>query len=435
VVDDGSSDDSARVAEEASVRVLKTGEQRGPAYARNLGARHARGEILLFLDADVCVHRDTLGRIARAFANDSGLAAIMGSYDDAPGDCGFCSQYRNLMHCFVHQMGRRQAITFWTGCGAVRKRVFDELNGFDERHTCPSAEDIEFGYRMTVAGCKVILDRSVLVKHLKKWTLGMMLKTDVMGRGVPWTRLILRYRKMPNDLNLRWSQRWSVVMAWTAPAVLALAAASGLLTGANALLVAIGTSACFLSVVLMNLGFYLFLAERRGIGFALAAVPVHWCFHFLNGISFLIGLTLHSSSLTRMFLGRFRQIIHAETELLELEANLAKAADPVECWTKIQAGGRKFGFDGARMMLAGTLFHDSRPGNSGPTWQLRIALSETDHVNFSRDLDAAACSGSDPLILSAFVRSVERGLRQNMRKHNAETVATQASEMRYVARA
>jgi hypothetical protein len=319
----------------------------------------------------------------------------------------------------------------------VRKRVFDELNGFDERHTCPSVEDIEFGYRMAVAGRKVILDRSVLVKHLKKWTLGQMLKTDVVARGVPWTRLILRYQKMPNDLNLRWSQRGSVVMAWSAPALLALAAAGGLLADdANTLRVAIGTLACFLALVLMNLRFYLFLAKRRSIWFALAAVPLHWCFHFLNGISFLIGLTLHSSSLTQMFLrGRFRQIIDAESQLLDFETGLARAADPGECWTKIQAGGRKFGFDGARMTLAGMLFQDSTLGNSRPAWQLRIALSETEHVNFFRDLDAAASAENDPLLLSAFVRSVERGLRRNMGKYDAEAIPMQASEMSYVARA
>lgn len=294
VVDDDSSDNSAAVAQQASVRLLKTGERRGPAAARNLGAMHARGEILIFLDADVCVHRDTLGRIAQAFAANSGLDAVIGSYDDAPASQGFCSQYRNLMHCFMHQTGRPRASTFWTGCGAVRKRVFTELGGFDERHTLPSIEDIEFGYRMALAGGKILLDRAVLVKHLKVWTLGEMLKTDVVRRGVPWTRLILRYRKMPNDLNLRWSQRVSVPVAWSVAGFSALAVTMGLrLQGAFASRATAGAVVCLIAMLFLNLPFYRFLAKTHGVRFALAAAPLHWLHHFLNGIAFIGGLALH----------------------------------------------------------------------------------------------------------------------------------------------
>jgi len=41
-----------------------------------------------------------------------------------------------------------------------------------------------------------------------------MLKTDIFDRGIPWTRLILRTGSMPDDLNVRWSQRLSVVLAF-----------------------------------------------------------------------------------------------------------------------------------------------------------------------------------------------------------------------------
>ena len=44
-VDDGSSDDSANVAREFGAQVLSTGGRKGPAFARNLGAKAAKGEI------------------------------------------------------------------------------------------------------------------------------------------------------------------------------------------------------------------------------------------------------------------------------------------------------------------------------------------------------------------------------------------------------
>src|SRR5271169_6350128 len=67
VVDDGSTDNSADVARESGVTVFSTGGRRGPAFARNLGAKSAKGEILFFIDADVCVSPNTLARVHANF--------------------------------------------------------------------------------------------------------------------------------------------------------------------------------------------------------------------------------------------------------------------------------------------------------------------------------------------------------------------------------
>lgn len=214
VVDDGSTDGSAGVAARFGARVLSTGRRVGPARARNLGAREAKGEILFFIDSDVCVHADTLERVRRDFREDPGLDALIGSYDDSPASRDFLSQYKNLMHSFVHQRGRREACTFWSGCGAIRRSVFLEHAGFDESYGRPAIEDIELGYRLKSAGRKVILDKDLQVTHLKRWTFWGLIKTDVLDRGVPWTELILRDRHMPNDLNLELSQRVSVALAF-----------------------------------------------------------------------------------------------------------------------------------------------------------------------------------------------------------------------------
>ncbi|MCS6952386.1 MAG: glycosyltransferase [Bryobacterales bacterium] len=214
VVDDGSTDETAEVAEKLGARVLRTGGRRGPAHARNLGARAARGDVLLFLDADVCVHPDTLSRVASAFETDPELDALIGSYDDSPSSPDFLSQYRNLMHHYVHQNARREACTFWSGCGAIRREVFLAHAGFDESYGRPAIEDIELGYRLRMAGRKMVLDKHVQVKHLKRWTFWKLIKTDIFDRGIPWTELILRQHYMPNDLNLELSQRVSVALAF-----------------------------------------------------------------------------------------------------------------------------------------------------------------------------------------------------------------------------
>jgi glycosyltransferase involved in cell wall biosynthesis len=224
VVDDGSTDNTRQVAENHGAKVLSTEGRRGPAYARNLGAKAATGDILFFIDADVCVHPDTVGRVLAEFKQDPHLDALIGSYDDSPRSQDFLSQYKNLMHCFTHQNSKRQACTFWSGCGAIKKAVFEEHSGFSVNYERPAIEDIELGYRLKLAKRKVVLDPELQVKHLKAWSFVSLVKTDIFDRGIPWTELILRDKHLPNDLNLQLSQRVSVALVFLLMPVTVLAA-------------------------------------------------------------------------------------------------------------------------------------------------------------------------------------------------------------------
>jgi glycosyltransferase involved in cell wall biosynthesis len=224
VVDDGSTDGSAEVARQRGMTVLSTGQRRGPAYARNLGARSAQGRLLFFIDSDVCVSPGTLQRLMDNFEREPELDAVMGSYDDVPDSQDFLSLYKNLMHCYVHHNSRHEACTFWSGCGAIRKSVFLEFSGFDESYDRPAIEDIELGYRLARANKKLVLDPTILVKHLKRWSFFNLVKTDILDRGIPWTELILRDRRLPNDLNLQLSQRVSVALVFILIAMAAGAA-------------------------------------------------------------------------------------------------------------------------------------------------------------------------------------------------------------------
>jgi GT2 family glycosyltransferase len=293
VVDDGSTDDSAECARRFGARVLSTSGRRGPAHARNLGARAARGDVLLFVDADVCVRRDTTARVRSAFARDRELDALIGSYDDQPSAPNFASQYKNLLHCFVHQNARRSTSTFWSGCGAIRRPVFLAHGGFDESYDRPAIEDIELGARLRRARNKVVLDPDLRVKHLKRWDVGTLIRSDVFDRALPWTELILRERHMPNDLNLELGQRATVALSLAFPLLVLgafLARASGLAGAlAVAALMALGAT------IALDARFYRFLASRRGILFAIAAMPLHLLYHFYSGVAFAGGVALHLS--------------------------------------------------------------------------------------------------------------------------------------------
>jgi GT2 family glycosyltransferase len=145
------------------------------------------------------------------------LTALFGSYDDAPAATNFLSQYKNLFHHYVHQIANEEASTFWGACGAIRREVFLKLGGFDESYHQPCIEDIELGYRLKRAGYRIRLLKTLQVKHLKHWGVKSLLKTDFFQRALPWTELILRDRRLVNDLNLKTSSRVSVASIYGLP--------------------------------------------------------------------------------------------------------------------------------------------------------------------------------------------------------------------------
>jgi len=167
VVDDGCSDGSVEIARGMGAQVVRTGASpAGPGTARGLGASVAQAALVCFVDADVIVQPDTLAGFVELFTSDAGLTAAFGSYDSHPTAPGVLSQYRNLLHHFVHQSSHEDASTFWAGCGAIRRDVFVELGGFDPHYTRPSIEDIELGYRLRAAGLRIRLAKHLQVTHL-----------------------------------------------------------------------------------------------------------------------------------------------------------------------------------------------------------------------------------------------------------------------------
>lgn len=286
VIDDGSTEPVSPLVNAQGFKYLRIEGPGGPARARNFGVSQVQGRYVVFVDADVCVHPDTLTKIAATFASDPTADALIGSYDDAPGKPNFLSQYKNLFHHYVHQQFDGQINTFWTGCGAIKRDLFVNVGGFDEkRYRRPAIEDIELGTWLSAAGYKIILNKNIKVKHLKRWTFLNLLKTDIFDRGVPWTRLMLRAGALANTLNVTSAQRLSVALAYLTPALMLLALWWPLLW------VAALTS--LLTLIVLNRAFYRFFGKRTGFWFTLRVVPLHWLYFWYCGLSFICGTLLH----------------------------------------------------------------------------------------------------------------------------------------------
>jgi GT2 family glycosyltransferase len=284
VAADGAVDDCHRLAESFGARVIDIEGPRGPAIARNLAAGSARGDVLLFVDADVVASISAVDRVARIFESDPELGALFGAYDEHPGAPGFFSQYKNLAHAFVHRESGGAAKTFWAGFGAVRRAAYQAVGGFDERFGRPSIEDIDLGYRLTAAGYRILLDPTLAVCHLKRWTLRGMIASDVFDRGIPWTQLIHRYGQFGSDLNVKNAYRICVVVAYLTAAALLLAVVDTRLLWGVPLGLAVLAYLCR--------DYYGFFLEKRGLWFALRVFPLHVLYHLYNGFSFAAGTLL-----------------------------------------------------------------------------------------------------------------------------------------------
>jgi len=279
VVDDSSGDDTAQKARDMGASVLVTPQNGGPGAARNLAAQTATGDILWFVDSDVIAWPGGPDEIRKAFGEDN-VQAVFGSYDAEPGAQSWFSNYKNLTHRYHHQNARREASTFWSGCGAVRVGTFRALGGFDtEIYRVPSIEDIELGYRIKKAGGRILVLPDLLGKHLKVWSIGNAIFTDIFRRALPWSRLMISREGLGDDLNTGTEERARALLAGLfVLSVLALPFCAAAWLASPAL---------FALAIAANWRFFSYLRQNGGLGFALASMLFHQVYYVYSARAYV----------------------------------------------------------------------------------------------------------------------------------------------------
>jgi GT2 family glycosyltransferase len=284
IVCDGPVSSAARAARQHGFRVVECASRRGPAAARNAGVRAIETDVVFFVDADVAIRPAAVGRVRDVLADDA-IAAVVGCYDAAPPESNFFSLYKNLLQRAVHLDARADGSTFWGACGAVRRRAFAAVGGFDERFEKPSVEDIDLGYRLSAAGFRIRFDPSLEITHLKRWTLTSLVRSDVARRAVPWTWLLLRERAAAPDLNLRYSSRIAGALSWLAIAAFVVGAfepRAWWLAGA-----------ALASLAWIDRRLWTFFRTARGAVFASAAILWHWVYYAYSALGFALGVVTY----------------------------------------------------------------------------------------------------------------------------------------------
>ena len=124
VVANGCSDKTAKIARERCHRLIILAT-RSLGMARNLGARAARGDLLLFLDADTLLEPRALRVIAEEFSPAEAAGTLHARPDGDRLACQIIYRFKNLMHRWKLHTGSSGVILCW-------KEHFEKTGGFDE---------------------------------------------------------------------------------------------------------------------------------------------------------------------------------------------------------------------------------------------------------------------------------------------------------------
>ncbi len=162
VVDDGSADATAEIARGHESVAPLFQSHKGPAAARNLGTRHARGPIVLFTDADCVPSPDWIEAMSAPFSDDevTGVGGVIRTHQ------------RGLVPRFIQlefddrfeRLAKYPSIDFiCTATGGFRRDVFLESGGF--REDLLGAEDAEFSFRLASAGHEMVFVPQAIVYH------------------------------------------------------------------------------------------------------------------------------------------------------------------------------------------------------------------------------------------------------------------------------
>lgn len=193
VVDDGSTDGTAAVLKGRRMTVLRRSNQ-GPAAARNAGARKAKGNIILFLDADCVPHRDWLKEMLMPFA-DPQVAGVQGAYRTRQKE--LVARFAQLeIEQRYQRMAARRIDFVGSYAAAYRRDIFLEQKGFYEGFRRASGEDSDLSFRIADAGHHLVFAPKAIVYHLHPASLGHYLRQKY-SRAY-WRTLL--YRRHPKKM-------------------------------------------------------------------------------------------------------------------------------------------------------------------------------------------------------------------------------------------
>jgi len=191
IADDGKNGDLAKLLAPYPVTITDGAKVGNAGLTRNKGAQGFTGDIIVFVDADVRVEKESISRLIQPII-DGQADATVGNYSENVTGMSFAQKYKQLYLVLVYsRMPGYIKDQFWTALGAVSTKAFEDLCGFGEKFPGACGEDTDIGIRMTAKGMKIMSVPSAAGQHLKELTCEKIIRND-WKKGINTAYLIFK---------------------------------------------------------------------------------------------------------------------------------------------------------------------------------------------------------------------------------------------------
>jgi len=287
VVDDKSKDSSLSIAREFNFKTISLTKNVGAGGARNVGARNATGEILLFTDSDILLPKDTLKRVMSYY--EKGNEIFIGMFSTKLRFKNIFSQYKHLYLCYYYMKQGEKLHTLDTSLTVMSKTKFFQYNGF--KKNLRISEDAELGTRLTAGGEIITQPKHINMEHVKHYSLKSFVKGDFI-RGKRFSKLLLKCifekKKEPKKKKKKnfFLKPLSIyISVGIMPFILLLLILSLIFAS---LIIFYGFSILFAFFIIINLDFWNYLRKQRGFWFAIRSSAIT----FMDMIVFDAGIAI-----------------------------------------------------------------------------------------------------------------------------------------------
>ena len=284
VISDNSTDNSVGIAKQYQCKIIELPENKGPAFARNEGAKISEGDILLFVDSDVIIKKDALNYLSEKFLQNE-IDAIQGIYSHEPTYKSIITQYQMSYNCYyIWPENKKYASTLSTCCFAIRKKIFLNLKGFNVNFKRPSAEDEEFGYFLIDKGYKILILRELNVEHRVNYNLKHFIKKKFYG----YIDVMKEYLRNKTYVKKIKQTNYAKVLAGIVILGLIILTAIGTIIFLNKTILSIFLI-LNIAFLLLHAGFMKFVGRAKGLAKAFEVMAVCYIDTFLMLVGLLYG--------------------------------------------------------------------------------------------------------------------------------------------------
>ena len=195
IADNGSTDDTLALLDQyrsrlPEVRVVQAREKQGAGYARNVATREARGESVLFCDADDVVGDRWLAVMAAALAEHPFVFSTF-EYERLNDPRQYAIKRNPFRHILLKGHYKPYLTMVPASGTGIRRSLHLEVGGFDDK--VRYCEDCDYGWRLQLRGIKpVLIEEAVL--HVRLRETGWQLFRQARNWGEYNALLIKRYK-------------------------------------------------------------------------------------------------------------------------------------------------------------------------------------------------------------------------------------------------